>query len=216
MSLQVVPTMKPVLLEVTQRIRERSHATRSAYLARVDALTTRMRGADPHGLRERRACLRRLAARRQVQDRRRARAQHRHRHRLQRHAVGAPAVRELPGADPRRSASPRRDGAGGGRRACDVRRRDAGPARHGTQPVLARRDRDGHGDRVDARCLRCRAAARRVRQDRARPPDRPRCISAICRACSCRRGRWRAACRTPPSPRCANSSRRAMWAARNC
>jgi phosphogluconate dehydratase len=41
--------MKPVLVEVTQRIRERSAATRNAYLARVQAAIDRPRGADRMG-----------------------------------------------------------------------------------------------------------------------------------------------------------------------
>ena len=41
--------MKPVLIEVTQRIRERSVATRTAYLARVQAAIDRPRGADRMG-----------------------------------------------------------------------------------------------------------------------------------------------------------------------
>ncbi len=41
--------MKPVLVEVTQRIRERSAATRKAYLARVDAAIGRPRGVDRMG-----------------------------------------------------------------------------------------------------------------------------------------------------------------------
>jgi phosphogluconate dehydratase len=41
--------MKPVLVEVTQRIRERSAATRAAYLARVQAAIDRPRGSDRMG-----------------------------------------------------------------------------------------------------------------------------------------------------------------------
>jgi phosphogluconate dehydratase len=41
--------MKPVLVEVTQRIRERSAATRSAYLARVQVAVDRPRGSDRMG-----------------------------------------------------------------------------------------------------------------------------------------------------------------------
>ena len=41
--------MKQALVEVTQRIRERSAATRAAYLARVDATIHRARGADRLG-----------------------------------------------------------------------------------------------------------------------------------------------------------------------
>ncbi|HZT56687.1 MAG TPA: phosphogluconate dehydratase, partial [Burkholderiaceae bacterium] len=41
--------MKPAVLEVTERIRARSAATRAAYLARVDAAIARPRGADRMG-----------------------------------------------------------------------------------------------------------------------------------------------------------------------
>ena len=41
--------MKPAVVEVTQRIRERSAATRSAYLAQVDAAVNRPRGAERMG-----------------------------------------------------------------------------------------------------------------------------------------------------------------------
>jgi len=41
--------MKPALLEVTQRIRERSSSLRSAYLKRVDQLAARPRGSDRMG-----------------------------------------------------------------------------------------------------------------------------------------------------------------------
>jgi phosphogluconate dehydratase len=43
------PPMTPALTEITQRIRERSAATRRAYLARVDALAARPRGSDRMG-----------------------------------------------------------------------------------------------------------------------------------------------------------------------
>ena len=41
--------MNPTLVEVTQRIRERSAASRAAYLARVDAAVHRLRGVDRMG-----------------------------------------------------------------------------------------------------------------------------------------------------------------------
>ncbi|MBC7993538.1 MAG: dihydroxy-acid dehydratase, partial [Rhizobacter sp.] len=41
--------MKPALIEVTQRIRERSTGLRSAYLQRVDQLASRPRGSDRMG-----------------------------------------------------------------------------------------------------------------------------------------------------------------------
>jgi phosphogluconate dehydratase len=41
--------MKPILIEVTERIRERSTALRRAYLAQVDAMAARPRGSDRMG-----------------------------------------------------------------------------------------------------------------------------------------------------------------------
>ena len=41
--------MKPALLDITQRIRERSAASRAAYLARVEAMARRPRGSDRMG-----------------------------------------------------------------------------------------------------------------------------------------------------------------------
>ena len=41
--------MNPIVLQVTERIRERSAATRNRYLARIDALAERRRGADRMG-----------------------------------------------------------------------------------------------------------------------------------------------------------------------
>ncbi|MEP7099419.1 MAG: phosphogluconate dehydratase [Burkholderiales bacterium] len=43
------PAMKPAVVEVTERIRTRSAATRSAYLAQVEATINRPRGADRMG-----------------------------------------------------------------------------------------------------------------------------------------------------------------------
>src|SRR6188768_1688272 len=41
--------MKPALIEITQRIRERSAGSRAAYLARIDRLVQRPRGSDRMG-----------------------------------------------------------------------------------------------------------------------------------------------------------------------
>ena len=41
--------MKQAVLDITARIRERSAPTRAAYLARIDALIARPRGADRLG-----------------------------------------------------------------------------------------------------------------------------------------------------------------------
>ena len=102
----------------------------------------------------------------------RERRQPRDRHRLQRHAVGAPALRDLSGADPPGGARGRRHRAGRGRGAGDVRRRDPGPAGDGAQPLLPRRDRDGGGDRAQPQRLRLDGLPRGLRQDRAGARDR--------------------------------------------
>mmetsp|Transcript_5502 Transcript_5502/g.13162 ORF Transcript_5502/g.13162 Transcript_5502/m.13162 type:complete len:264 (+) Transcript_5502:432-1223(+) len=125
-----------------------------------------------HGLRQCGPCGGGPAVQRQAAHRGRESAPPRRRHRLQRHAVGASTLRELSRPDPCRGAAPGCDRAGGWRRAGHVRRRDAGTARHGAEPVLARHHRHGHGHRTDPRCLRCGPAAGHLRQDRAGPADR--------------------------------------------
>ena len=99
-------------------------------------------------------------------------SQPRHRHRLQRHALGASALRDLSRADPRGGARGGRHGAGGRRRAGHVRRRHPGRAGHGAVAVLARRDRDVDGGRPVAPHVRCGRLSRRLRQDRAGPRHR--------------------------------------------
>ena len=58
------------------------------------------------------------------------------------------------------------------RRAGDVRRRHAGRAGHGAVAVQPRRDRAGHGGLAVAQHVRRRAVPGRLRQDRAGPADR--------------------------------------------
>ena len=123
-------------------------------------------------LRQPRAWLRRLQPVGEGRARRRPRAQPRHHHLLQRHAVGASAVRDLSAADQGGGARGRRHRPGRGRRAGDVRRRHPGPARHGAVAVLARRDRHGDRDRAVAQHVRRRRLSRRLRQDRAGAGDR--------------------------------------------
>ena len=101
-----------------------------------------------------------------------AAAERRDRVRLQRPAVRAPAARALPGTDQGSRGASRRRGAVRGRRARDVRRRHAGPARHGAVAVQPRRDRARDGGRAVARPVRRRTVLGRVRQDRAGPTDR--------------------------------------------
>ena len=123
----------------------RSADGRETYLGRLDAASDTS-GAPPDRavLRQPRARLCRLRARatRLALAGERG-AQPRHHHLLQRHAVGASALRDLSGADQRGGARGRRRRPGGRRRAGDVRRRHPGPAGHGAVAVLARRDRHG-------------------------------------------------------------------------
>uniref|UniRef100_A0A0N4ZLE2 Glucosamine_iso domain-containing protein n=1 Tax=Parastrongyloides trichosuri TaxID=131310 RepID=A0A0N4ZLE2_PARTI len=138
----------------------------------------------PHGRRDRhsagpgQAVVRQLGPRLRRPDRGRQAdgddrrpAEPRHHHRLQRHAVGASAVRALPRADPQSRARSRRCGTGRRRGAGDVRRRHPGPRGHGAVAVLARRDRHVYGDCAVAQHVRRGAAAGYLRQDRAGPVD---------------------------------------------
>ena len=126
----------------------------------------------PHGLRQRRARLRRLPA----NDKLRVVAERApnigvvtaYNDMLSAHQPyeGLPAVIRD------EARKPQRHHAGGRRRAGDVRRRDAGLP--GMELSLFSRDTIamGTGDRADARRVRRRAAARHLRQDRAGPADR--------------------------------------------
>ena len=162
----------PVVAEVTARIIERSRARAH----RLPAAPRRRRRARtrpwPAGLRQPRARLRRLRPGRQDGAARQREAQRRDRLGLQRHALGAPALRVLPGPAQAGGDPVGRHRAVRRRRARDVRRRHPGPRRHGAVAVQPRRDRDVDRDRALARHVRRRADARRLRQDRARPADR--------------------------------------------
>ena len=99
----------------------------------------------------------------------RQRCQRRHRHLLQRHALGARALRALPAGHQGNRPRRRRGRPGGWGRARDVRWHHAGADRHGAQPVQPRRHRDVDRDRPVARRLRRRPDAGCLRQDRPRP-----------------------------------------------
>ena len=148
--------------------------------------------------------------------RRRPRAQSRHHHLLQRHAVGASAVRDLSGADQGGGARGRRHRAGGRRRAGDVRRRHPGPARHGAVAVFARRDRHGGGGRPVAQHVRRRRLSRRLRQDRAGPGDRGADLRPSAGGVHSGRADDDRACPTTRRPGSASSMPRARSAAPNC
>ena len=141
-------------------------------------LPRRHRGDARHGPDAASAQLREPGARlRRVRGRQAAAARRRHaqpgdRHGIQRHAVGAPALRGLSGADPRGRAHAWRHRAGRRRRTSDVRRRHPGSRGNGPVAVLARCDRAVHRDRAQPRHVRRRDLPGRLRQDRARPADR--------------------------------------------
>jgi phosphogluconate dehydratase len=179
--------MKPMKLHatvdaVTQRIRERSAASRAAYLQRLDATAHRPPGAERMGCAnvahafaampdgDKAAALPARNTRIPVVAQRAPNIGHRQR--LQRHACRPTRRCSITPTDQDRGAPPRRHGPGGRRRAGHVRRRHAGHARHGAEPVQPRRDRHGHGRRAVPRHVRRRADAGRVRQDRAGPADR--------------------------------------------
>ena len=148
-----VMAIDPRISAVTDRIIERSKPSRQRYL---DADRGRRRARDRPAAAELRQFRPRLCRRGRGQggDPGDARAQHRHRHRLQRHALGASALRPLPRADEDLRARSRRHRAGRGRRPGDVRRGDAGPAGDGPVAVQPRHDRAVDRDRAQPRHVR--------------------------------------------------------------
>ncbi len=158
---------------VTERIRERSQASRAAYLAKIRHAATK----KPHRLTLGCSNFAHGFAGCTVPGDKAA---------IQEGAVpnvaivtayndmlvGPPALRRLPGDPQGSGAAGRRRGPGGRRGAGDVRWRDPGRARHGAFALLARHHRPQHGDRPLARHVRRRALPRHLRQDRARAADR--------------------------------------------
>ena len=151
-------------------------------------------GAQRARLHEPRARLRRRAGRRQDHAARGAPAQHRDRLVVQRHAVGAPAVRALSrrsSSGAAREAGATAQFAGGVPAMCD----GVTQGEPGMELSLFSRDVIAHGDRgrALAQHVRRRAVPRHLRQDRAGPADRraavrPPADRSSCRAGRCRRG----------------------------
>ena len=94
------------IADVTRRLTERSAATRAAYLERVRAARPAGPGPRRPRLRQPRPRLRGRAAPTRTELQARGHAERRDRLQLQRHAVGPPAVRRVPGAD--QGGGPRR------------------------------------------------------------------------------------------------------------
>ena len=135
-------TVHTRIAEITDSIARRSRDKRSRYLDRIGA------AADTAKLpRKRLGCANQAhsfagcGAADKAALRSGRGAERRYCHLLQRHAVGASALRTLPGADQGGGARGRRHCPGRGRRAGHVRRRHAGRGRDGAVAVLARRHR---------------------------------------------------------------------------
>ena len=158
--------------EVTERI-VRAQPADAPGLPRADRRGHRQQaGPQTPRLRQFRPWLRRLRSGRQGGVARGDGPNLGDRHRLQRHALGASALRPLSRSHQGGGARRRRDGAGRGRRAGDVRRRHPGREGHGAFALLPRRHRALDRGRPLARHVRRGGLSRHLRQDRARPPDR--------------------------------------------
>ena len=160
-----------VVADVTERVIARSRETRTAYLSRISQAATE-RGGRPTradlGCSNLAHAVASCGGSRSRCARRQLGREHRHRHVVQRHALRARALRDLPAADQGDRPLDRWCRTGRGRCARHVRRDHPGPGGHGAEPVQPRRHRDVRGDRPVPRRLRRRADARRLRQDRAR------------------------------------------------
>ena len=201
---------------ITERIRHRSQRSREIYLGRIAEASGRSANRVAAVLRQPRAWLRGVQPEREDRAGRRRRAQSRHHHLLQRHAVGASALRDLSGADQGSGARGRRHRAGGGRRAGHVRRRHAGPARHGAVAVLARRHRHVGGHRPQPQHVRRGRLSRRLRQDRAGAADRGADLRPSAGRVHSGRADDHRACPTTRRRGSASSMPRARSAAPNC
>ena len=185
-------TIHPVVAEVTDRIVERSAATRAG-VPRAASTPPPTRGPA----RGRLACANLahgFAASEPSPTSRRCAAGRKPNvaivSSLQRHALGAPALpRRTREALKKAVIRGRRHRAVRRRRARHVRRHHPGPRRHAALALQPRRDRDVDRDRALARHVRRRADARRLRQDRARPADRRAVLRPPARPSSCRPGR---------------------------
>ena len=98
----------------------------------------------------------------------------------------------------------------------DVRRHHAGPCRHGAVAVQPRCDRAVDRGRARARHVRRCAAARRVRQDRARPADRRARVRPPAGAARAGRPDAVRAAERREEAACDSCTRRARRAARSC
>ncbi len=208
--------MHPVVAEVTARIAERSAATRSAYLERIRAAAAEGPARGDLGCANLAHGFAACGADEKLHLRAGERPQRRDRLGLQRHALGAPAVRALPRDPQEGRAAGRRRRPVRRRRARHVRRHHAGPRRHGAVAVQPRRGRHGDRGRALARHVRRRADARRVRQDRPRAADRRAVLRPPADRLRPRRADAVAACRTARRAASASSTPRARSAATSC
>ena len=183
-----------VVADVTERVIARSRETRTAYLSRISQAPPSAVGAPPAPTSA--AATSPTPSPPAVAADRAALAGDRpssvgDRHVVQRHALGARAVRDLPPADQGggRSQSAGSRGSPAASRRCATASRRAGRA-WSSACSAATSSRCPTAIALVARRVRRRADARRLRQDRARAGRGRARASATCRPRWCRPGRW--------------------------
>jgi len=207
--------LHPTVAKVTDRIVARSQASRAAYLD----LIARARDA---GRQPRRPLVRQSRARvrgsgvGQGHFARRPRAQYRDHHGLQRHALGAPALWALPGADQALRPRSRRHRAGRRRRSGNVRRGD--PGQGSMELSLFSRDNIAMGTAVGLSHGMFEAALLLGICDKIVPGLLIGCLAfrPPCRQSSCPPARCRPASPTRRSSASASSMPKARRPGRNC
>ena len=205
--------MHPTVLQVTQRIAQRSAAPRRAYLERVERLASRPRGSDRMGC----ANVAHAFAALPRDDKLRVVAERApnigivtaYNDMLSAHQPyeGFPALIR----DEARALGATAQVAGGVPAMCD----GVTQGLPGMELSLFSRDTIAMGTAIalTPRRVRRRAAARRVRQDRAGPADRRAALRPPAVRVRAGRADDHRACRTAKSRRCASSTRRA-WSGR--
>ena len=213
------PALHPVIADVT----EPGSSSAAAPAARRTSRRIRAAADTRPGARTDLACAN-LAhgfaasdAPRQAGAARAHQAQPRDRVQLQRHALGAPAVRRLPaGAEEGRRSAPAASPSSPA--ACPAMCDGITQGRDGMQLSLYSRDVIAMSTAIalSPRHVRRRADARRLRQDRARPADRRAVVRAPADGLRPGRADGRRACRTARRPGSASCTPRARSAARSC
>ena len=210
-------TLHPVLAAVTDRIRQRSAATRADYLAHLEAARSKGPLRNALGCTQPRARFRRGTGRRQAHA---AREPARRTWRSSRRTTTCCRRTSRSSASPRSSSGAAREAgataqfAGGVPAMCD----GVTQGEPGMELSLFSRDviAHGHRGRAVAQHVRRRAVPGRVRQDRAGPADRRAAVRPPAGDLRARRSDDHRAVRTTRRRASASSSRRARSAATSC